>query len=148
MKVIMLKDVDKVGDKHEVLTVKNGFGRNYLLPRGLAIIANESNMGRLNEMIRREAAQEQKKLDVYQDIAKQLDGKTLKVGAKAGTSGRIFGSITQLQVKNHLQEQFGVEVERKKIVLPEDAKEVGTYTLTLKLHPQVTKEMSMEIAAE
>jgi len=103
-------------------------------------------MGRLNEMIRREAAQEQKKLDVYQDIAKQLDGKTLKVGAKAGTSGRIFGSITQLQVKNHIQEQFGVEVERKKIVLPEEAKELGTYKVILKLHPQVTKEIDMEIA--
>ncbi|MEM6769723.1 MAG: 50S ribosomal protein L9 [Bacteroidota bacterium] len=148
MQVIMLKDVDKVGDKHEVITVKDGFGRNYLLPRGLAIIANASNMGRLNEMIRREEAQEQKKLDVYQDIAKQLDGKTLKVGAKAGTSGRIFGSITQLQVKNHLQEQFGVEVERKKIALPEDAKEIGSYTLTLNLHPQVVKEMTMEIVAE
>lgn len=148
MKVIMLKDVDKVGDKHDVITVKNGFGQNYLLPRGLAIVANDSNMGRLNEMIRREAAQEQKKLDVYQDIAKQLDGKTLKVGAKAGTSGRIFGSITHLQVKNHLQEQFGVEIERKKIALPEEAKEIGTYTLTLKLHPQVIKEMQMEVVAE
>ena len=148
MQVIMLKDVDKVGDKHEVIKVKNGFGRNYLLPRGLAIIANDSNMGRLNEMIRREEAQEQKKLDVYQDIAKQLDGKTLKVGAKAGTSGRIFGSITQLQVKNHLQEQFGVEVERKKIALPEEAKEIGSYTLILNLHPQVVKEMTMEVIAE
>ena len=144
----MLKDVDKVADKHEVIKVKNGFGRNYLLPRGLAIIANDSNMGRLNEMIRREEAQEQKKLDVYQDIAKQLDGKTLKVGAKAGTSGRIFGSITQLQVKNHLQEQFGVEVERKKIALPEEAKEIGSYTLILNLHPQVVKEMTMEVIAE
>lgn len=144
----MLKDVDKVGDKHDVLTVKNGFGQNYLFPRGLAIVANQSNMGRLNEMIRREEAQEQKKLDVYQVIAKQLDGKTLKVGAKAGTSGRIFGSITQLQVKNHLKEQFGVEVERKKIVLPEEAKELGTFTLTLKLHPQVTKEMKMEVIQE
>lgn len=144
----MLKDVDKVGDKHEVITVKDGFGRNFLLPRGLAIIANASNMGRLNEMIRREEAQEQKKLDVYKAIAAQLDGKTLKVGAKAGTSGRIFGSITQLQVKNHLQEQFGVEVERKKIVIPEEAREIGTYTLTLNLHPQVTKELAMELVAE
>ena len=142
----MLKDVDKVGDKHEVVEVKAGFGRNYLLPRGMAILANKSNMGRLNEMIRREEAQEQKKLDVYQAIANQLDGKTLKVGAKAGTSGRIFGSITQLQVKNHLQEQFGVEVERKKIVLPEDAKELGTYKVVLNLHPQVTKEIDMEIS--
>ena len=142
----MLKDVDKVGDKHEVITVKNGFGRNYLLPRGLAIIANDSNMGRLNEMIRREDAQEQKKLDVYQEQAKQLDGKTLKIIAKAGTSGRIFGSITQLQIKTALMEQFNVEVERKKIILPEEAKELGIYPVTLNLHPQVKKEIQMEIA--
>lgn len=144
----MLKDVDKVGDKHEVITVKNGFGRNYLLPRGLAIIGNESNMGRLNEMIRREEAQEQKKLDVYKSIAKQLEGKTLKIGAKAGASGRIFGSITELSVKQQLQEQFGVDIERKKISLPEDAKELGTYTLILKLHPEVIHEMQMEVAQD
>ena len=144
----MLKDVDKVGDKHDVLKVKNGFGRNYLLPRGLAIIGNESNMGRLNEMIRREEAQEQKKLDVYRDIAKQLVDKTLKIGAKAGTSGRIFGSITELSVKQQLKEQFGVEIDRKKISLPEDAKELGTYTLILKLHPEVTHEMQMEVAQD
>jgi len=70
------------------------------------------------------------------------------VGAKAGTSGRIFGSITQLQVKNHLQEQFGVEVERKKINLPEEAKELGEYQLTLKLHPEVIHEMTMEVVQE
>jgi large subunit ribosomal protein L9 len=148
MKVIMLKDVDKVGDKHDVIKVKNGFGRNYLLPRGLAIIGNESNMGRLNEMIRREEAQEQKKLDVYKAIAKQLEGKTLKIGAKAGTSGRIFGSITELSVKQQLMEQFGVEIERKKIILPEDAKELGTYTLIIKLHSEVTHEMQMEVAQD
>ena len=144
----MLKDVDKVGDKHEVIEVKNGFGRNYLLPRGMAILANASNMGRLNEMIRREEAQEQKKLDVYRELAAKLKGNVLQVGAKAGTSGRIFGSITQLQVKNHLQEQYGVEVERKKIILPEEAKELGTYTLTLRLHPEVVQEMEMNIVQE
>ena len=144
----MLKDVDKVGDKHEVIEVKNGFGRNYLLPRGMAILANSSNMGRLNEMIRREEAQEQKKLDVYRELAAKLKGNVLQVGAKAGTSGRIFGSITQLQVKNHLQEQYGVEVERKKIILPEEAKELGTYTLTLRLHPEVVQEMEMNIVQE
>ncbi|THH39323.1 50S ribosomal protein L9 [Neolewinella litorea] len=148
MKVIMLQDVDKVGDKHEVIEVKDGFGRNYLLPRGLAIIGNKSNMGRLNEMIRRENAQEQKKLDVYREIAKKLEGKTLRVGAKSGTSGRIFGSITQLQIRNLLQEQFGVEVERKKIVLPEEAKELGTYQFTMRLHPEVVREMDMEIVQE
>ena len=141
----MLQDVEKVGDKHEVLEVKDGFGRNYLLPRGLAIIGNKSNMGRLNEMIRRENAQEQKKLDVYRDIAKKLEGKTLRVGAKSGTSGRIFGSITQLQIRNLLQEQFGVDVERKKIVLPEEAKELGTYQFIMRLHPEVVQTMDMEL---
>lgn len=148
MKVIMLQDVDKVGDKHEVIEVKNGFGRNYLLPRGLAIIANQSNMGRLNEMIRRENAQEQKRLDEYRAIADQLKGKTLRVGAKSGTSGRIFGSITQLQIKNLIQEQFGVEIERKKVILPEEAKELGTYQFTMRLHPEVVQEMDMEIVQE
>ena len=144
----MLQDVEKVGDKHEVIEVKDGFGRNYLLPRGLAIIGNKSNMGRLNEMVRRENAQEQKKLDVYRDIAKKLQGKTLRVGAKSGTSGRIFGSITQLQIRNLLQEQFGVDVERRKIVLPEEAKDLGTYQFTMRLHPDVVQEMDMEIVQE
>ncbi len=144
----MLQDVEKVGDKHEVIEVKDGFGRNYLLPRGLAIIGNKSNMGRLNEMIRRENAQEQKKLDVYRDIAKKLDGKTLRVGAKSGTSGRIFGSITQLQIRNLLQEQYGVDVERRKIVLPDEAKDLGTYQFTMRLHPDVVQQMDMEIVQE
>ena len=148
MKVIMLKDVDKVGDKHEVIEVKPGFGRNYLLPQGLAILANKSNMGRLNEMIRREDAQEAKRLDVYKAIAEKLAGKTIKIGAKAGATGRIFGSITELSVKQQLKEQFDVEVERKKIQLPEEAKEIGTYTLTLKLHPEVTHTMDMELVQE
>ena len=144
----MLQDVDKVGDKHEVIEVKNGFGRNYLLPRGLAILANASNMGRLNEMVRRENAQEQKRLGEYKEIAGKLAGQTVKIGAKSGTSGRIFGSITQLQVRGALQEQFGVQVERKKIVLPEEAKEIGTYDLTIRLHPEVVQPMQMELVQE
>lgn len=144
----MLKDVDKVGDKHEVITVKNGFGRNYLLPRGLAIIGNASNMGRLNEMVRREDAQESKRLDVYKEMAQKLAGQTLKVGVKAGATGRIFGSITELSVKQQLKEQFGITIERKKIQLPEDAKEVGVYTLTLNLHPEVKQEMQLELAQD
>ncbi|MEM6877586.1 MAG: 50S ribosomal protein L9 [Bacteroidota bacterium] len=144
----MLKDVEKVGDKHEIVTVKPGFGRNYLIPRGLAIIASQSNLGRLAEMTRREEAQEQKRLDEYRAMANKVTGQTLKVGAKASSSGRIFGSITQLQVVQALQEQFGIEVERKKIVLPESAKEIGSYELILKLHKEVTPTVTMEIVEE
>ena len=90
----MLQDVDKVGYKHDVVNVKDGYGRNYLIPNGLAIIANKSNLGRLAEMTAREEAQEQKRLDEYKEIAKSVNGKTLEIIAKAGTSGKIFGSIT------------------------------------------------------
>ena len=148
MQVIMLKDVEKVGDKHEIISVKPGFGRNYLIPRGLALIANKTNLGRLAEMTRREDAQEQKRLDDYKEMANKVQGKTLKIGAKASSSGRIFGSITQLQVLGALQEQFGIEVERKKIILPESAKEIGTYEMTLKLHKEVMPTLTMEIAEE
>lgn len=143
MQVIMLKDVDKVGDKHEVVTVKPGFGRNYLIPQGLALLANKSNLGRLAEMTRREAIQEQKRLDEYKAMSKAVHGKQLIMVAKAGTSGKIFGSITPLMVSTQLQEQFGIEVPRKKIVMPESAKELGNYPLTIAFYENVKAELTL-----
>lgn len=143
MQIIMLKDVDKVGDKHEVVTVKNGFGRNYLIPQGLAILANKSNLGRLAEMTRREAVQEKKRLDEYKEMAKVVNGKQLIIVAKAGTSGKIFGSITPLMVSTQLQEQFGIEVPRKKILMPESAKELGNYPLTIAFYETVKAELTL-----
>ncbi len=143
MQVIMLKDVDKVGDKHEIVTVKNGFGRNYLIPQGLAILANKSNLGRLAEMTRREAIQEKRRSDEYKEMAKAVSGKQLIMVAKAGTSGKIFGSITPLMVSTQLQEQFGIEVPRKKIVMPESAKELGNYPLTIAFYESVKAELTL-----
>lgn len=148
MDIILLQDVEKVGDKHEVVNVKDGFGRNYLIPQGLGIIANTTNMARLNELRAREEAQEMKRLDEYQEVADKLKGHTLKIGAKAGTSGKIFGSVTAIQVAAALQEQFGVEVDRRKVELPDDVKELGTYTLTLNLHKQVRPEVTFEVFGE
>jgi large subunit ribosomal protein L9 len=148
MDIILLQDVEKVGDKHEVVNVKDGFGRNYLIPQGLGIIANHTNMARLNEMRAREDAQEEKRLDEYKAIADQLEGKTLRIGAKAGTSGKIFGSVTSIQIINALQEQFGVNVDRRKVNLPESVKELGTYTLTLNLHKKVQPEITFEVVGE
>ena len=148
MDIILLQDVEKVGDKHEVVNVKDGFGRNFLIPQGLGIIANRTNMARLNELRAREEAQEMKRLGEYQEVADKLKGQTLKIGAKAGTSGKIFGSVTAIQVASALQEQFGVEVDRRKIELPEEVKELGTYTLVLNLHKQVRPEVSFEVFGE
>lgn len=148
MDIILLEDVDKVGDKYDLVTVKNGFGRNYLIPQKLALIANETNRKRLADLKRREAASEAKKLDVYQEIATQLEGKTLKIGAKAGTSGKIFGSVNSLQISQAIKEQFNLDVDKKKIHLTEEVKNIGAYVADLKLHAEVETKLNFEVVAE
>ena len=148
MDIILLKDIDKVGDKHEIVTVKNGFGRNYLIPKGVALIANAANRKKLDELKAKEDAVETQKVDVYKEMAAKLEGKVLRIGAKAGTSGKIFGSVTNIQIIQALKEQFDIEVERKKVVLPEDLKNVGTYVADLKLHKEVLVKLNFEVVAE
>jgi len=148
MEIILLKDVDKVGDKHTIVTVKNGFARNYLIPQGVALIANTTNRKRLADLERQEESKEAKMVGVYEEIAKKLDGKTLRIGAKAGTSGKIFGSVTNVQVIAALKEQYDVDIERKKVILPEEIKNVGTYELTLRLHKEVQPKMAFEVVEE
>lgn len=148
MELILLQDIEKVGEKHTVVKVKDGYGRNYLIPQGLALIANKTNRNRLNEMKHQEEAREMKRYDEYKAIADSLAGKTLKIGAKAGTSGKIFGSVTNIQISNALKEQFELEVDRRKVELPDEVKEIGTYTLVLNLHPQVKPELKFEVVAE
>ncbi len=148
MEIILLKDVDKVGAKHELVTVKNGYGRNYLIPQGLAIIANKTNRGRLADLRRRETAMQNKQLGHYQEIAGKIEGKTLKIGAKAGTSGKIFGSVTSIQLANALQEQLSVDIDRKLIELPDEVKNLGEYEAILNLHPEVKPKIKFEVVED
>ena len=105
MEIILLKNIEKVGRKFEVATVKNGYGRNYLIPQGLAIIANDANRNSLDAYKRREAAKLEAKLDEFREIGNQIKGKTLEILVKCGTSGRIFGSVTA-----HLIQEASVPV--------------------------------------
>lgn len=148
MEIILLKDINKVGDKHEVITVKNGFGRNYLIPQGFAIIANDKNRGRLDELKKGEQAEQAKMVDQYKAIAEKLNGKVIKIGAKAGTSGKIFGSVTNIQLAAALKDQFGVEIERKRIDITEEVKTLGAYKATLNLHAEVATEIDFEVVGE
>ena len=148
MDIILLKDIDKVGEKHEIVTVKNGYGRNYLIPQGLALIANTTNRKRLAELKRQDAIREQKMIGTYQEIATKLVGATLKIGAKAGTSGKIFGSVTNIQLATALKEQLGIEIDRKKIILPEEVKTLGNYVAVLELHPDVKPNVNFEVVEE
>jgi len=148
MEIILLKDLGKVGDKHEVVTVKNGYGRNFLIPKGLGLIANKTNLTKLDKIKSDAAAIEEAKLDEYKQMATQLEGKKLNIGVKSGTSGKIFGSVSNIQIAAALKDQLGVEIERKKISLPEEIKELGTYKATLNLHSQVTSVIDFELIKE
>ena len=148
MDVILLKDVDKLGFKHEVVNVKPGYGRNYLIPQGLALMANRSNMARLEELRRQEERKENELLDHYKEIAEKLNDITLKIGAKAGTSGKIFGSVTDIQIMQDLQETHGIEIERRKIEMPDEVKHLGEYVAKAKLHKEVEADIKFEVVAE
>ncbi len=145
MDIILLQDIEKVGDKHEIVSVKNGYGRNYLIPKGMAIIANEANRKRLDDLKQEEAAEEAKLVGHYQELAEKVGDNVLKVAAKAGTSGKIFGSITTIQIAAALKEQLDVEIDRKKITIPEEIKELGEYDITLDFHPEVQKILKIAV---
>ncbi|MCO6460120.1 MAG: 50S ribosomal protein L9 [Saprospiraceae bacterium] len=148
MDIILLKDIDKVGGKHEIVKVKDGYGRNYLIPQGLAVVANAGNRRMLEDLIRQEEQKEAKRLDEYKEIAAKLADVTLKIGAKAGSNGKIFGSVTNVQLANALKDQVGVDIERKKILIEEEVKSLGSYTAKLILHKDVQSSVAFEIIEE
>ena len=148
MEIILLKDFDNLGYQHDVVSVKPGYARNYLIPQKVALIANKSNRARLAELKKQDAAKELKMLDQYKEIASKIEGKTLKIGAKAGTSGKILGSVTNIKLSQALLEQLKVDIHRKKIEMPESVKTLGTYTAGIALHPQVMTEIEFEVVQE
>lgn len=147
MQIILLKDMDNLGEKHEVVKVKPGYGRNYLIPQGIALLANDSNLRRLAEMKRQEDARENKKVNEYRQLADQLKDVVLKIGAKVGATDKIFGSVTNIQIAHALKEQ-GYDVERKKIHLDEEIKTTGNFTATIDFHKDVQCKLNLEVVAE
>lgn len=149
MEIILLKDLDKVGEKFDVVTVKPGYGRNYLIPQKLAIIANKDNMARLDEHKAREEAKEAEVIAEMQSIKDKIESKTFTIGAKAGTSGKIFGSVTTVQLAQVIQSELEVELDRRDIVMPEEeVKTLGEYTAQVKLHKKVVADIKFEVVAD
>ena len=148
MDIILLKDIDNLGDKHEVVKVKDGFARNYLIPGKKAVIANKTNLNKLDHMRRVEKAKEDAMLDEYRAIADKLSSEVLTIGAKSGTTEKIFGSVTNVQLANVLKEKYGIEIDRKKIELEEEIKTLGEHVAKLKLHPDVVVDLKFEVVKE
>lgn len=148
MNVILLKDVEKLGYANDVVTVKPGYGRNFLIPQGMAVIANAANKEKLDAELQRIEAEENARVDEFKALAAKLDGQKLNIGAKAAESGKIFGSVTNVQLAIALEEQLGVTIPRKKIVLDSDVKELGTYSAVVKFHKEVQTPIEFEVVRE
>ncbi len=147
MQVILLDHIEKVGAKHDVVKIKDGYGRNYLIPKGLALVANRENLNRLEGLKKQAAKKEAATIEGLRAIAAKLAGKALKIEAKAGESGRLFGSVTSLHLSNALK-AIGIDVDKRIIEMPEEVKDLGTYTATVKFHPEVIADVKFEVIAE
>ncbi len=149
MEVILKQDIPKLGYKNDLITVKDGYGRNYLIPKGLAIMASETAKKVLAEDKRQKAHKEEKILKEAEDLGKALGAISVKIAAKAGTSGKIFGSVNDIQIANAIKEQHNFDVDRKDILLDGDSiKELGEYTAKIRLHKDVTVEIKFEVFGE
>ena len=149
MEVVLLQDVEKLGTQHQIVKVRPGYARNFLIPHGLAQPASDGSRRLAAEKQKQQERREEKLMSQLQTIVDQLKKTVIKVGAKVGTSGKIFGSVTTLQLADAIKKTFGVGVYRKKIsILEEDIKVLGTYKALVDLHKDVKVEIDFEVVAE
>ncbi len=148
MEVILRKDIDNLGGKNEVLKVKDGFARNYLLPRKLAITATPGNLKDLKEKIRIANDMREKRISSARDLAETLSQLNLRVVKKAGKEGKLFGSVTPQEVADMVFETSGLTVDKRKLNLPEHLKNLGVFHFTAKLDTGVTATLRLEIVGE
>lgn len=147
MKIILKEDIPNLGYKDDVVEVKNGYGRNYLIPTGKAVIATESALKVLAENQKQRAHKLAKIKADAETLAAQLKDVTLTIGAKTSSTGTIFGSVNSIQIAEAL-EKLGFQIDRKVIFIKDTIKEVGNYVATLKLHKEVSVEIPFEVVSE
>ena len=149
MEIILIQDVKNLGYKNDIVNVKPGYARNYLIPQGMAILATESSRKVLAENMRQQAYKQEKIKKEAQELATVLEGLSLRIPAKAASTGKIYGSVNNVQIANAIKEAKGIEIDRKHILVDDDTiKEVGNYKAKVRLHKDVTVEISFEVFAE
>jgi large subunit ribosomal protein L9 len=147
MEIILKQDIKNLGYKDDLVKVRNGYGLNYLIPRDMAIVANETNKKIHAENVRQKAHKEAKLKDSAEKLATSLKDTVITVGAKAGENGKIFGSVTSLQIAEAFK-KLGHDIDRKSIAIESDIKQLGTYTAKVKLHRDISAEVKFEVVAE
>ena len=148
MEVILIQDVDNLGGINEVVKVRNGYARNFLLPRKLAVEANPGNMKQLEEKRKQQQKKEAAMLAEVNSVIEKLSEAPVKIGAKSGTSGKIFGSVTNLQLSRAIRDQKGYEIDRKKITLPDEVKELGMYKAHIDFGNGKSTDVEFEVIGE
>lgn len=146
MKIILLQDEKKLGKKGDIIEASDGYARNYILPKKIGVEANAKNLNDLKLQKANEAKIAKARLEEAQALAEQLAEKTVEVKMKAGEGGRAFGSVSSKEIVNSCKEQHGIELDKKKLVLPEALKNFGVYEIDVKLHPQVTAKLKVHIS--
>jgi len=148
MQVILIQDVNNLGGAHELVTVKNGYARNYLIPKKMAVEASPSNLKQLEERQKQQAKKEAKLLAEINLVIAALNEGVLRIGAKTGTSGKIFGSVTSVQIARAIREQKGYEIDRRRIQIIDEVKELGTFKAKVDFGGGNETEVEFEVVSE
>ncbi|NLO81443.1 MAG: 50S ribosomal protein L9 [Clostridiales bacterium] len=148
MKVILTQDVKGHGKQGDIVNVSDGYARNYLFPRGLAIVADEKSLKVLEDKKQKEAKRKQNELAEARKLADVLSKITVVIKAKSGSGGKLFGSVTNKEIADELKKQHKIDMDRKKIVLPEPIKSVGLYNITVKVYPEVSANLAVKVEEE
>jgi large subunit ribosomal protein L9 len=148
MKIVLREDVDHLGHKGDLLDVADGYARNFLVPRGLAMKATKGVVAQAEAMRRSRSARDARDRTAAEELAGRLGGAPIRVGVRAGEGGKLFGSVTSTDVADAVRAQTGVEVDRRTIELPEPIKELGQAEIPVRLHPDVTATLQVEVVAQ
>lgn len=148
MQVILIQDVDNLGGRNELVSVKNGYARNFLIPQKFAVEANPSNLKQLEERLKVKAKKESIMLAEINKVIEVLKSAPVKIGAKTGTSGKIFGAVTSLQIARAIRDQKGYEIDRKRITIVDDVKELGAYKASIDFGNGNVTEIDFEVVGE
>lgn len=148
MKVVLREDVDHLGHKGDLLDVADGYARNFLVPRGLAMKATKGVVAQADSMRRSRSARDARDRTAAEEIAARLGAATIRVGVRAGEGGKLFGSVTSADVADAVRAQVTVDLDRRAIELPEPIKELGTADVAVRLHPDVTATLHLDVVAE
>jgi large subunit ribosomal protein L9 len=147
MRIVLRDDVDNLGKKGEVVDVADGYARNYLVPRGLALKASAGSQKQADAMVRNRAARDRRERENAEALAAQFSGRTISIKARAGGEGRLFGSVTASDIAEAVQKQTGAEIDRRKLALDEPLKELGGADVQIRLHPDVGATVHVEVEA-